>query len=264
MILFVFEGSKREPALFRTIEHLYFRGSDSIICSYENNIYNLFKEMSESEFQMDIASLLHEKWLGTDQDPFGDSGKASDFSEVFLFFDYDCHHQNKGQVTPLAEWNGQIRNMLNFFSDETGNGKLYINYPMVESIRYTKELPDPMFHTYVIGIGQIPNFKEVAAGFSFYKNLDPICFRITNKKALKVPEQSTFAVVLENWGLLVEQNVKKANYICSGNNEYPKDKSEIGQTVIFDHELFGFVNYNDTVSILNSFPLFLFDYFIQI
>jgi hypothetical protein len=261
MILFVFEGRKREPALFRTIEYLYFRDSDSVICSYENNIYNLFKEMSESAFQMDIASILHEKWSGTDQDPFGDSRKSSDFSEVFLFFDYDCHHQNKGQVTPLADWNDQIREMLNFFSDETGNGKLYINYPMVESIRYTKELPDPLFHTYVIDMGKIPHFKEIAADFSFYKNLDQVCFRVSNKKVLIVPDESTFASVSENWGLLIEQNVKKANYICFGNNEYPKNKSEIGQSAVFDHELSEFVNLNDTVSILNSFPLFLFDYF---
>jgi|GEM_PF-6163018 len=65
MILFVFEGERREPAFFRTIEELYFKGADSIICSYGNNIYNLFKEMSESDFQMDIALILHEKWAGT-------------------------------------------------------------------------------------------------------------------------------------------------------------------------------------------------------
>lgn len=32
--------------------------------------------------------------------------------------------------------------MLDFFSDETENGKLYINYPMIESLKYTKEIPD--------------------------------------------------------------------------------------------------------------------------
>lgn len=32
--------------------------------------------------------------------------------------------------------------MLDYFSDETENGKLYINYPMIESLKYTKEIPD--------------------------------------------------------------------------------------------------------------------------
>lgn len=31
---------------------------------------------------------------------------------------------------------------MDYFSDETENGKLYINYPMIESLKYTKEIPD--------------------------------------------------------------------------------------------------------------------------
>lgn len=146
--------------------------------------------------------------------------------------------------------------MLNFFSDETGNGKLYVNYPMVESIRYTQKLADPLFHTYVTSIEEIPRFKKIAADFSFYKNFDQICFGITSKKVLKVPDPSTFSVVRAHWRILVEQNVKKANFICSNIHEYPKNKSEIGQLVLFDYELSKFVSQN-TVSILNSFPLFL-------
>lgn len=43
MILFVFEGVKREPDLFRTIQRLYFANRDEqIVCSYNNNIYQLY------------------------------------------------------------------------------------------------------------------------------------------------------------------------------------------------------------------------------
>ena len=39
--------------------------------------------------------------------------------------------------------NEKIKEMLELFDNETEKGKLYINYPMVESIRYfKKELPD--------------------------------------------------------------------------------------------------------------------------
>ena len=45
MILFVFEGVKREPDLFRTIQRLYFANRDEqIVCSYNNNIYQLYKD----------------------------------------------------------------------------------------------------------------------------------------------------------------------------------------------------------------------------
>ena len=48
MILFVFEGVKRDPDLFRTIQRLYFANRDEqIVCSYNNNIYQLYKDLQE-------------------------------------------------------------------------------------------------------------------------------------------------------------------------------------------------------------------------
>ena len=48
MILFVFEGVKREPDLFRTIQRLYFSNrEEQIVCSYNNNIYQLYKDLQE-------------------------------------------------------------------------------------------------------------------------------------------------------------------------------------------------------------------------
>ena len=61
MILFVFEGVKREPDLFRTIQRLYFANRDEqIVCSYNNNIYQLYKDLQEYDGDGDIVSLLSE------------------------------------------------------------------------------------------------------------------------------------------------------------------------------------------------------------
>ena len=50
MILFVFEGDEREPRLYRTLEKLYFpKVNDNIICSFGNNIYDLYNELNEYE-----------------------------------------------------------------------------------------------------------------------------------------------------------------------------------------------------------------------
>lgn len=50
MILFVFEGDEREPRLYRTLERLYFpKVNDNIICSFGNNIYDLYNELKEYE-----------------------------------------------------------------------------------------------------------------------------------------------------------------------------------------------------------------------
>lgn len=42
----------------------------------------------------------------------------------------------------------RLKELLDFFNEETDMGKLYINYPMIESLKYTKQLPDADFHTY--------------------------------------------------------------------------------------------------------------------
>lgn len=137
MILFVLEGKKREPYLCNVIQSLFFpEENESIICSFGNNIYELYKELCEYGGDGDIVSLLMEKFSGKEDNPFKNIDRSSDFSEIYLFFDYDFHNIN----LPLKELDKQIREMLDMFDDETENGKLYINYPMIESIRYTKEL----------------------------------------------------------------------------------------------------------------------------
>lgn len=62
MILFVFEGNEREPRLYRTLERLYFpKGNDNIICSFGNNIYDLYNELMDYDEGGDIVSLMRER-----------------------------------------------------------------------------------------------------------------------------------------------------------------------------------------------------------
>lgn len=164
MILFVFEGKKREPDIFRTLEYLFFPKGLNIICSFGNNIYELYRQMKELENDGDIVSLLREINKGKPDNPFTDDMKSSDFSEIFLFFDYDFQNRN---IT-LEQMNNQISQMLSLFNDETDQGKLYINYPMIEAIRYTKTLPDEHFPEYSVSRTDCHDkgFKEMAQQFS--------------------------------------------------------------------------------------------------
>ena len=81
-------------------------------------------------------------------------------SEIFLFFDYDFQ---ESRLT-LEENNRHIGEMLEYFNDETENGKLYINYPMVESVFYTKQLPDKDYLSYYVTREECHNFKPDADG----------------------------------------------------------------------------------------------------
>ncbi len=253
MILFIFEGKKREPMLFDTMKRLFFREGQSITCSFNNNIYQLYQDLQEMDEGADIVSVLREKNKDKEDSPFNEDTRTSDFSEIYLFFDYDFQNKN----LTLGEMNAQLKELLELFNDETDNGKLYINYPMIESIRYTKALPDLDFINYTITLSecQEKDFKEIAAEFSCYGNLDYIVLP-THRE----PTESEINKRKQNWIYLKEQNVSKANYICNGENNIPVDKSKISQERIFAAELEKYITPSESISILSAFPLFLHEY----
>lgn len=226
MILFIFEGNKREPQLFSSMQKLFFpKGNEAIICSFGNNIYELYRKMQEMDGVGDLS-----------------------------FFDYDFHNRNY----TLEELNVRITSMLSVFDNETENGKLYINYPMVESIRYTKLLPDSQYWSYTVSRDSCASFKKISDSFSDYQSLDFICL-----PSRREPTESELLRCRDNWSLLKVQNVCKANYICSGQNCLPDTKENISQRSIFENQVKKFVNSGKGchVGILNAFPLFLYEYF---
>ena len=252
MILFVFEGERREPTIFRTINSLYFQHKEqSIVCSFGNNIYKLYGAMKALDGDGDIVALMSKNIKNKPGNPLTGYNKASDFSEVYLFFDYDLHDDATHMT--IDEKNSVLRDMLAFFDDETGNGKLYVNYPMVESIRYTKEIPDPDYWRYVVRVSDCSQFKKTARDFSFYGNLDVISYKRNTKE--------DFQKARQNWEILKKQNTSKANYICNGVLELPVSKSDVSQDKIFESQVSKYVLAKDEISILNSFPLFLYEYF---
>ena len=180
-----------------------------------------------------------------------DTIKTSDISETYLFFDYDFQHSQLS----LEEINSRVQNMLELFTDETGNGKLYVNYPMIESIRYTKELPDENYVNYVISRADCHDFKRLAAEFSYYDNFDYILFEDG-----EVPTKEKFLMIKDNWEYLTQMNVCKANYIISGNNKMPNQKDDINQLRLFCSQKDKYVDVSECVAVLNSFPLFLYEY----
>lgn len=135
MILFVFEGKEREPQLYHALERLFFpKETDSIVCSFGNNIYELYRQITRLGEGADIVSVLRERRI--------DAAKR-------------------------------------------------------------------------------------------------------------------------NWQHLKDMNVCKANYICRGENVYPRQKSDIAQQKIFEAQLKKYVGTEDcSVAVLNAFPIFLYDYFV--
>ena len=92
---------------------------DYEIVAYGTTIYELYEEMSKDPF-LSLVSYL--KSIGKIVLKPGELSKQA-FSQIYLVFDFDPHYQKYSDEAILK--------MLEFFDDETENGRIYINYPML-------------------------------------------------------------------------------------------------------------------------------------
>lgn len=262
MILFIFEG-KDDKTYFESIKRLFFpEKSETFVCTYNSNIYSLYTKLKNHDalngkLEVDTVSVFKEILTEKGDNTLKDI-REDEVSEIYLFFDYDFQEKSR----TLEENNKRLSEMLEYFTDETSNGKLYINYPMVESLRYTKELPDNDYWHYTVSRQkcQEDNFKHQVHEFSFYKsNLEYLVLTIKPADDETKIQQKTDSAKT-NWLHLVTMNTSKANYICNDKNELPEEVNS--QKEIYDNQLAKYVGTEECkVSILNAFPIFLFDYF---
>ena len=128
---FIVEGEAREPQVIDNISKVFFKHGNFKIITLPagENIYMLWKKLKADDFDTDIIEVLRESNKKIREQLEGLS--RDDFSEVFLFFDYDAHQTNLRK----SDDSDVINQMLESFDNETENGKLYISYPMVEALR---------------------------------------------------------------------------------------------------------------------------------
>jgi len=123
---------------------------------YGTNIYQLYD---------DIVKEYGEEWARENEDidlPFVISKKHSpdrlqykeDFINIILVFDYERHDTNFSE--------DKILEMQKHFTDAADMGKLYINYPMIESYQHLCQLPDDNFSERKIPVSMQPG-KEYKA-----------------------------------------------------------------------------------------------------
>jgi hypothetical protein len=245
MILLVFEGKKREPELFTAIERLGLFKPGRIICSFCSDIQSLYKRVKELEGGVegtaDMVQLLQRARKDDYDDPIH-SVTSDDISEIYLFFDSDLHNSRY----PLDKQRERLDELLSLLGDEEEYGKLYISYPMIEAVRYTRELPDTEFRDYCFSIPDCKSFKDRADKFSAYPSLD---FLIPQDEGKKEDVRS-------NWSHLICQHRSKAQHLCEVSG-----KERLTQRVLFQAQCNKHIIPRGEVAILASIPLFLYDYF---
>lgn len=132
-ILFV-EGDTREVDVVKNMIATFFcspRIDFKVIpIAVGQNIYMLWNLLKEDDFDSDIIELIRENIPSATKQLEGCTRQNVD--EVYLFFDLDKQQDN---LPSDKDPNEILQMMLETFDNETGNGKLYISYPMVEALR---------------------------------------------------------------------------------------------------------------------------------
>jgi hypothetical protein len=150
---------KPERAIFTNLGKTFFSemypsGEDGILFLHlpaGHNIYQLWQRLEFYNFETDVIEEVRELFEPARKSLEG--YVRDDFSQVFLFFDYDGQH---GKYEKYGE---AIPKMLKVFADETEHGKLYINYPMIECIRDTF-LNAPCVHRCIANINSLDKYKK--------------------------------------------------------------------------------------------------------
>lgn len=193
-ILFIVEGENDEVSFIRKMLSICSPNTAYDFYSYRCNIhvlaqvlYNEYPDFEDDE--IDIQLVLKSK-----ENDKGKRGLLSQrFRDIFLVFDFDPQHDHTHFDTILR--------MLQYFNDSSNHGKLFINYPMMQSYKHFSALPDDSFETRSVSVTECLRYKKLVGEVSAYTDINAYTYR-------------TFISLLVH-------HIKKANFILTGQYVLP-------------------------------------------
>lgn len=239
-IAFIVEGAKSEPLILKNLSKCLFDkfNMEIITLSSSCNIYVLWQALKRDDFDVDIIEVIKEMHSHNQTNKEAIAAlKSDEFSEVYLFFDYDGHQRNLPK-----ECNGDkvIQEMLESFSNETEMGKLFISYPMVEAIRdYHEEYG--ICHRCTCEAYKNVNYKNQTSNFARFQNVTKLN--------------------IQDWDALIEIFLLRSKCLLSLEDMSAYVENEISPIQIFEQQLTKFIMPYQKVMVLSAFPEFLIEYF---
>lgn len=253
-IAFIIEGNKTEPQLIYNIKKYFFKNLDviPIILPNETNIYTLWEKIKADDEETDIIEVVKEVASKSNQkkalknidkintEDFRKMNR-DEFSEVYLFFDYDGHNNN---LPKNKDTNEVLRSMLETFNNETENGKMYISYPMVEAIKDFS----------INHICHFSNrcFSKISLGKDYKRNTANNAM-INDFKRLDI----------EGWKFILQKYINSCYCLLGINNTLTKTNfvKEVTPLSIFNQQRHKYINRYGYVMVLSAFSEFIIDYF---
>lgn len=144
--LLIVEGNHEKNELFGLIFKCFPEINIDMedIWIYGTNIYMLYEDIVKeyecdwNEQDVDLPYVISKK---KDKDNIQ---YKNDFTNIILIFDYEHHDPNFDE--------DKILKMQKYFADSADVGKLYINYPMIESYQDFTSIPDNNFENSRISV----------------------------------------------------------------------------------------------------------------
>ena len=188
------EGARTDVKLMAKLLDMYGISDDHELVSYNTNIYELYGQMfaNGDPDSIDLLQLLKERETDETKKKLFDDR----YSDILLVFDLDPQDQLFSA--------DRIIEMAQYFNESTDKGKLYINYPMVESFYHMKSIPDADYMSYTASMDELRDAS--------YKQR----VNIENRNH----DYSKFAVNREECNTVIKQNIEKAYEIIGQTCDY--------------------------------------------
>ncbi|STZ64046.1 Uncharacterised protein [Moraxella lacunata] len=244
VVLCILEGKKPDKAIFNQLKSIFFKDRNVDFFYIGISIYGLYNKILSYKNDIDFIDIFPIiKQIIVEQHNEKEFGEFDEFlklkqnniSEIFLFFDYDGQDKNNSIKNPET-----IDAMLEFFNNETEFGKLYINYPMVES--YKHRIDNKIE---VITINNNMHYKTFVAS-------------ICDKKLEQIGKLNR-----NDWISLFLPHLKSTNHLFLNEFSLPQtyqDAQQISQLTIYQQQKQKYIEPNQQIMVLNSFAWFLLEY----
>ena len=223
-ILLIVEGEKTEPNILGSASHglLSLIGADYEIVPFANPIYELYDAYKNNEYDDLVSYLRLEKGLKIDDNILSKNA----FSAIYLIFDYEPQDHKYSDK--------KILDLLETFNNETELGKLYINYPMVESYYHLESLPDDKYNDRMVSLDGLNGKK--------YKKMVNLS---TCLRKNKISNRDLCFIIMHNYN--------KCQFITNNDSNNIDYKSVLKKQIKLK-------NSDNKIFILSTFALIPFDY----
>ena len=164
--LVIVEGADDEPRLLRQLASACKLDLEMEIVPVRFNIHQLYQLLAEADFQADIRKVLAGlPTIPPDQKALLSSTR---FAYTYLMYDADLQHRYPGEeslsIDEIVRGNlEKLEKMTAYFTDETDPsvGRLYVNWPMVESYRDCDDFFDPAFRDNFVALADLNSYKAI-------------------------------------------------------------------------------------------------------